>query len=69
LGELFAVEYELLLYDITSTHFEGLAEGNALAEYGYLRDHRPDCKQVCIALVVTREGLPLDYEVFPGSRR
>jgi transposase len=68
LGELFDVDYDLLLYDVTSTYFEGLAEGNPLAQRGYSRDHRPDCKQVCIALVVTREGLPLGYEIFEGSR-
>ncbi len=68
LGELFALEYDLLLYDVTSTYFEGLAQGNALAQRGYSRDHRPDCKQVCIALVVTREGIPLGYEVFAGNR-
>ena len=68
LGELFALEYDLLLYDVTSTYFEGLAEGNALAQRGYSRDHRPDCKQVCIALVVTRAGVPLGYEVFAGNR-
>jgi transposase len=68
LGELFALEYDLLLYDVTSTYFEGLAAGNALAQRGYSRDHRPDCKQVCIALVVTREGMPLGYELFAGNR-
>jgi transposase len=68
LGELFALEYDLLLYDVTSTYFEGLAAGNALAARGYSRDHRPDCSQVCIALVVTREGIPLGYEVFAGNR-
>src|SRR3989475_8010200 len=68
LGELFALDYDLLLYDVTSTYFEGLAENNPLAQRGYSRDHRPDCKQVCIALVVTREGLPLGYEVFAGNR-
>jgi transposase len=68
LGELFRIEYDLLLYDVTSTYFEGLAEANPLARRGYSRDHRPDCKQVCIALVVTREGIPLGYEVFPGNR-
>lgn len=68
LGELFGVEYDLLLYDVTSTYFEGLAEANPLAQRGYSRDHRPDCKQVCIALVVTREGIPLGYEAFPGNR-
>jgi transposase len=68
LGELFALEYDLLLYDVTSTFFEGLAEGNPQARRGHSRDHRPDCKQVCIALVVTREGMPLSYEVFDGNR-
>lgn len=68
LGELFSLDYDLLLYDVTSTYFEGLAEGNDLAQLGYSRDRRRDCKQVCIALVVTREGMPLGYEVFAGNR-
>lgn len=68
LGELFALEYDLLLYDVTSTYFEGLAAGNPLAQRGYSRDHRSDCKQVCIALVVTREGMPVGYELFAGNR-
>jgi len=68
LGELFALDYDLLLYDVTSTYFEGQAAGNPLAQRGYSRDHRPDCLQVCLALVVTREGMPLGYEVFPGNR-
>jgi transposase len=68
LGELFALKYDLLLYAVTSTYFEGLAERNRLAQRGYSRDHRPDCKQVCIALVVTREGMPVGYEVFAGNR-
>ena len=68
LGELFDLEYDLLLYDVTSTYFEGQAEANPLAKRGYSRDHRPDCKQVCIALVVTRQGIPLGYEVFAGNR-
>jgi transposase len=67
-GELFAIEYDLLLYDVTSTYFEGQADANPLAQRGYSRDHRPDCKQVCIGLVVTRCGLPLGYEVFAGNR-
>ena len=68
LGALFDLDYELLLYDVTSTYFEGQAEGNGLARRGYSRDHRGDCKQVCIGLVVTREGVPLGYEVFAGNR-
>jgi transposase len=66
-GELFAVHNDVLLYDITSTYFEGQAEANPLAQRGYSRDHRPDCKQVCIALVVTFDGFPLGYEVFAGN--
>jgi transposase len=66
-GELFAVQNEVLLYDVTSTYFEGEAEANPLAQRGYSRDHRPDCKQVCIALVVTFDGFPLGYEVFAGN--
>jgi transposase len=68
LGRLFQLKYDLLLYDVTSTYFEGLAARNPQAQRGYSRDHRPDCKQVCIALVVTREGIPLAYEVFDGNR-
>jgi transposase len=66
-GELFSIQNEVLLYDVTSTYFEGQAEANPLAQRGYSRDHRPDCKQVCIALVVTIDGFPLGYEVFPGN--
>jgi len=68
LGELFNLEYDLLLYDVTSTYFEGECAHNGQAMRGYSRDHRPDCKQVCIALVVSKEGLPLGYEVFAGNR-
>ena len=68
LGELFQLDYDLLLYDVTSTYFEGAAEANPQAQRGYSRDHRPDCKQVNIALVVSRGGLPLGYEVFAGNR-
>ena len=68
LGTLFGLDYDLLLYDVTSTYFEGQAERNPLAQRGYSRDHRGDCKQVCIGLVVTREGYPLGFEVFAGNR-
>ena len=68
LGALFSLEYDLLLYDMTSTYFEGLAEGNELAQRGYSRDHRPDCQQVCIALVVSKEGMPLAHRVMAGNR-
>jgi transposase len=67
-GELFGTTYDLLLYDITSTYFEGQCAANPQARRGYSRDSRPDCLQVCIALVVTPEGLPLAYEVFDGNR-
>jgi len=67
-GELFGLSYDLLLYDVTSTYFEGQAEGNELARRGYSRDNRPDCKQVCIALVVSRCGMPLGYELFAGNK-
>jgi len=66
-GELFAIHNEVLLYDVTSTYFEGLAEANPQAQRGHSRDHRPDCKQVCIALVVTFDGFPLGYEMFAGN--
>ena len=65
-GELFELDYDLLLYDVTSTYFEGVADAS-IAKRGYSRDHRPDCVQVNIALVVTREGMPLGYEIFPGN--
>ena len=65
---LFDAQYDLLLYDVTSTYFEGEAKRNPQAKRGHSRDHRSDCKQVCIGLVVTREGLPVAYEVFDGNR-
>ena len=68
LGQLFSLDYDLLLYDVTSTYFEGEAGRNEQAKRGHSRDHRPDCKQVTIALVVTREGIPLAHEVFDGNR-
>lgn len=68
LGTLFDVEYDLLLYDVTSTYFEGEKTCDPLAQRGYSRDGRPECKQVCIGLVVSRGGLPLGYEVFAGNR-
>lgn len=65
----FGVEFEFLLYDVTSTYFEGQAEANAKAKRGYSRDKRPDCKQINIGLVVTPEGgLPVGYEIFDGNR-
>ena len=67
LGELFDVKYDLLLYDITSTYFEGQCKRNPMAKRGYSRDSRPDCLQVCIGLIVTDDGMPLGYEVFDGN--
>lgn len=67
LGELFDLEYDLLLYDVTSTFFEGQCNGNPIAQRGYSRDQRGDCKQVCIGLVVSRCGMPIGYEVFAGN--
>lgn len=66
LGELFDLDYDLLLYDVTSSYFEGVADP-AIAQRGYSRDHRADCVQINIALVVTREGMPLGYEIFAGN--
>ena len=68
LGELFDLSYDLLLYDVTSTYFEGQCTGNEQAQRGYSRDSRGDCKQVCIALVVSRFGMPLGYELFAGNK-
>src|SRR5271165_5142493 len=67
--DLFNISYDVLLYDLTSTYFEAdppFPEGDK-RRFGYSRDHRPDCVQVVIALVVTPEGLPLAYEVLPGN--
>lgn len=69
LGTLFQLDYDLLLYDLTSTYFEGLAEDNSLARRGYSRDHRSDCPQVIVALVVTREGFPLAHFTMAGNTR
>jgi len=67
-GELFGTTFDFLFYDITSTYFEGAATGNPQAKRGYSRDSRPDCPQVCIGLVATKEGLPLAFEIFDGNR-
>lgn len=67
-GELFGETFDFLFYDITSTYFEGMALGNPQAKRGYSRDSRPDCPQVCIGLVTSREGLPVAFEVFDGNR-
>jgi transposase len=67
--DLFHWQNDLLLYDLTSTYFEGRLDHNPKAQRGYSRDHRPDCKQLCIGLVVNREGFPLGYESLPGNRQ
>src|SRR6266567_4352207 len=67
-GELFGAEFDVLLYDLTSTYVEGAAEKNPMMGRGYSRDHRPDCEQMVIALIVNREGFPLSYETFDGNR-
>src|SRR5271155_1777153 len=69
LGTFFQLDYSLVLYDLTSTYFEGLAAENELARRGYSRDHRADCKQVVVALVVTRDGFPLAHRTFAGNTR
>jgi transposase len=66
--DLFGASFDVLLYDLTSTYFEGEAEEVEKAARGYSRDHRPDCAQLVIAIVVTPEGFPLSYEVFDGDR-
>src|SRR5580693_6029615 len=67
-GELFGAEFDVLLYDLTSTYVEGAAEKNPMVSRGYSRDHRPDCEQMVIALIVNREGFPFSYETFEGNR-
>jgi transposase len=65
--DLFQAQFDVLLYDLTSTYIEGEGEEIPKAKYGYSRDQRPDCKQVVIALVITLEGFPLAYEVMDGN--
>src|SRR5438128_2756450 len=67
-GELFEAEFDVLLYDLTSTYVEGAAEKNPMMRRGYSRDHRPDCEQMVIALIVNSEGFPFSYETFNGNR-
>ena len=66
-AELFHADFEVLLYDLTSTYFEGEMAENPKAKRGYSRDNRPDCLQVVIALIVTPDGFPLAYEVMDGN--
>jgi transposase len=67
-GELFGAQFDVLLYDLTSSYVEGAAENNPMMRRGYSRDHRPDCEQMVIALIVNTEGFPLSYETFDGNR-
>src|SRR5450631_2341962 len=67
-GESFGAEFDVLLYDLTSTYVEGAAEKNPMMRRGYSRDHRPDCEQMVIALIVNSEGFPFSYETFDGNR-
>src|SRR2546425_1442008 len=67
-GSLFGAECDVLLYDLTSTYVEGAAEDNPMMRRGYSRDHRPDCEQMVIALIVNSEGFPFSYETFDGNR-
>jgi len=67
-GELFAATFDVLLYDLTSSYVEGEAEKNPMMRRGYSRDHRGDCKQVVVALIVNEDGFPLSYETFDGNR-
>ncbi len=67
-GALFGAEFDVLLYDLTSTYVEGAAEDNPMMRRGYSRDHRPDCQQMVIALIVNSEGFPFSYETFDGNR-
>jgi len=66
---MFNQSYRVLLYDISSTYFEGVAEGIPMAKRGYSRDHRPDCKQICFGVTVTTDGWPIGYEIFEGNKR
>src|SRR6202451_2418063 len=67
-GAMFGAEFDVLLYDLTSTYVEGAAEKNPMVRRGYSRDHRPDCEQLVIALIVNNEGVPFSYETFDGNR-
>jgi transposase len=67
-GALFGAEFDVLLYDLTSTYVEGAAEKNPMVRRGYSRDHRPDCEQLVIALIVNNEGFPFSYETFDGNQ-
>lgn len=67
-GELIGAKFDVLLYDLTSTRVEGSAEKNPMTRRGYSRDHRPDCEQMVIALIVNSEGFPFSYGTIDGNR-
>ena len=67
-GELFSVEFDVLLYDLTSTYVEGTATQNPRLQRGYSRDHRGDCPQVVLAVILNVNGFPLSDETFDGDR-
>src|SRR5712664_3105650 len=67
-GELFGAEFDVLLYDLTSSYVEGQAEKNPMMRRGYSREHRPDCEQLVLALIVNTDGFPFSYELFDGNR-
>ena len=67
-GELFGADFEVMLYDLSSTYVEGAAGSNPMMKRGYSRDHRPDCLQLVLALIVNPEGFPCSYELFNGNR-
>src|SRR6201997_1778658 len=67
-GALFGAEFDVLLYDLTSTYVEGAAENNPMVRRGYSRDHRPDCERMVVARIVNNEGFPFSYETFDGNR-
>ncbi len=66
---LFDINCDVLLYDLTSTYFEGLCEQNPKAQFGHSKDRRGDCRQVLIALIVTPDGFPLNYEVLGAGKK
>jgi transposase len=68
-GELFAASFDVLLYDQTSSYVEGQSENDPMMRRGYSRDHRPDCKQAVVALIVNEDGFPLSYERLMATAR
>jgi transposase len=68
MGSCSRQSFDVLLYDLTSTYVEGAAEENPMMRRGYSRDHRPDCEQLVLALIVNPDGFPFSYELFDGNR-